>query len=420
MSLRLGIDIGTSGVRSAVIDAEGAVLSSARATHLPQGDTIDARKWWAAVEQCLIAQMAALNETGRRSEEITDIAVDGTSGSMVLTDAALEPVSPALMYNSAGFEAEAEEIARLSPPDHITRGSNSALARALRLLKLAEATPAHLMHQADFIAAKLLGRGGMSDFNNTLKTGFDPESEAWPDWSPALIAPALLPAPQKMGAAFGAVASDIAAAFGLSPGALVYPGTTDSVAAFMAAAPLEAGVAVTSLGSTLAVKLVSQARVDDPSIGLYSHRVGDVWLAGGASNTGGAVLAHFFSSEEIARLSLEIDPTAPSPYDYYPLLQPGERFPVNDPKKAPVMDPRPSDDVGFLKALFEGMAGIEALSYRAIKARGGDAPRRLFTAGGGARNVTWRRMRERRLGFLFSDAPLTEAAAGVARLAMPA
>ncbi|MEL7106537.1 MAG: FGGY-family carbohydrate kinase [Pseudomonadota bacterium] len=418
MSLRLGIDIGTSGVRSAVIDAGGAVVSSARASHPAQDpDRIDADKWWDAVAACLSAQMTALTDIGRAGTEITGIAVDGTSGSMVLTDAALTPVSPALMYNSKGFDAEASRIAAIAPETHITQGSNSALARAMRLVATADARPVHLLHQADFIAARLMGRGGMSDHNNALKTGFDPGAEAWPDWIGALIDPALLPDVRPVGEALGRVAADIATRFGLSAKAQIHAGTTDSTAAFLASAPLKAGHAVTSLGSTLAVKLLSPTRIDDPATGLYSHRLGDVWLAGGASNTGGAVLAHYFSTDELIGLTqgMAVDP--PTGLDYYPLLQPGERFPVNDPTLAPRLAPRPEDDQVFLKAMFEAMARIERAAYQSIADRGGIFPTHVYSAGGGAQNPVWRAIRECALGLPLSEAPQTEASVGVATLA---
>lgn len=35
--------------------------------------------------------------------------------------------------------------------------------------------------------------------------------------------------------------------------------------------------------------------------------------------------------------------------DYYPLLRPGERFPVNDPGLPPRLTPRPEDDAVFLQ-----------------------------------------------------------------------
>ncbi len=106
----------------------------ARATY---GDAPDDRRdpehWWHAVTACLGAQMQALRDSGHDPGTIDAIAVDGTSGSLVLTDAALVPVTRALMYDDAGFDAEAAQIAACAPAPHIARGPSSALARALRL-----------------------------------------------------------------------------------------------------------------------------------------------------------------------------------------------------------------------------------------------------------------------------------------------
>ncbi len=417
MTLSLGIDVGTSGVRTAVLTGE-TVVSMARATHPPQDpERIDAGKWWQAVQTCIRSQFTALRQLGIDPAEISAIAVDGTSGSMVLTDSALEPVSPALMYNSKGFDAEAERIAALAPDPHITRGSNSALGRAMRLVSLADRSPAYLLHQADFIAAKLLGRGGLSDHNNSLKTGFDPETERWPGWAEKVIDPALLPKVVATGTLLGEVSDAMACELGLSTKAVVHAGTTDSIAAFLAAAPMEEGMAVTSLGSTLAVKLLSPKRIDDPGIGLYSHRIGDYWLVGGASNTGGAVLATFFSSDEIALLSERISPDRPTGLDYYPLNAPGERFPINDPAMPPRLSPKPEDDAVFLQAMLEGIARVEAECYREIAKRGGGVPKVIYTAGGGAKNLVWTGIRASALGLIPQTPLASEAAVGAARVA---
>ncbi len=78
---------------------------------------------------------------------------------------------------------------------------------------------------------------------------------------------------------------------------------------------------------------------------LLSHNMCNVQRfvlhAGGASNTGGAVLKEFFTSDQLKELSAQIDPDQPSGLDYYPLTKPGERFPVNDPHLEPRLTPRP-------------------------------------------------------------------------------
>ena len=93
--------------------------------------------------------------------------------------------------------------------------------------------------------------------------------------------------------------------------------------------------------------------------------------AGGASNTGGAVLKHFFTDDQLKELSQQIDPEKPSGLDYYPLLKPGERFPVNDASLEPCLTPRPgsknsSEDL----KIHLGSECREALAYNKHMATG--------------------------------------------------
>ena len=54
----------------------------------------------------------------------------------------------------------------------------------------------------------------------------------------------------------------------------------DSVAAFLAAGVQEAGEAVSSLGSTLAIDLLSDTPVDAARYGICSYRWQDQWIVG--------------------------------------------------------------------------------------------------------------------------------------------
>ncbi len=70
------------------------------------------------------------------------------------------------------------------------------------------------------------------------------------------------------------------------------------------------------------MKVLSDRPLFAPEYGLYSHRIGDMWLAGGASNTGGVVLAEHFSAERIdCSFRPRIDPAVDSGLDYYPLTE---------------------------------------------------------------------------------------------------
>ena len=59
---------------------------------------------------------------------------------------------------------------------------------------------------------------------------------------------------------------------------------------------------------------------------------------GGASNTGGAVLRHFFDDEQIAALTPRLRPDVPAGLDYYPLLRPGASI-TSGPRRLPAVAP---------------------------------------------------------------------------------
>jgi sugar (pentulose or hexulose) kinase len=160
--------------------------------------------------------------------------------------------------------------------------------------------------------------------------------------------------------------------------------------------------------------------VSAAAFGLYSHRLGEHWLPGGASNSGGAALLRFFSAERMAQMTPLLRPDEPTGLAYYPLPGPGERFPVNDPQLAPRVTPRPADDVRFFQGLLEGVAEVERLAFQRLAALGAPPVRRVFSVGGGARNAAWTRIRERVLGVPVLTPPQDEAAVGAARLARQA
>jgi sugar (pentulose or hexulose) kinase len=273
------------------------------------------------------------------------------------------------------------------------------------------------MHQADWLAFQLHGKLGVTDYHNALKSGGDPEQLDYPAWVAALPGANLLPRILEPGEKIGTITPRMAQYFTLPPDCVVRAGTTDSIAAFIAADARHPGEAVTSLGSTLALKLLSHVRVDHSPSGIYSHRFGDFWLVGGASNSGGAVLRSFFDDAQLASLSAKIEASHSSGLDYYPLNAPGERFPFNDPSYPPRLTPRPNSDVQFLHGLLEGIARIERDGYALIQSLGATPLQWLYSAGGGARNPAFMAIRAGLLGVSMKKAAHTKAAYGTALLA---
>lgn len=322
---------------------------------------------------------------------------------------------PAVLYNETRDPVALHESI---PAGHLAASAGSSLAKLLWFAEQPQIEQArYFLHQADWLAFLLHGKAGISDYHNALKLGYDVAQLRYPDWLMALPIAALLPRVLMPGSTIGSVQPAIAARYGLSATCKVRAGTTDSIAAFFASGACRPGQAVTSLGSTLVLKLLSKTRVESAQHGIYSHRCGDLWLAGGASNCGCTVLDKLFGRERLAALSHEIDARVASPFDYYPLSRPGERFPLNDPDLQPRLEPRPANDAEYLHGLLESLAHIERQGYQLLESLGATPVQEIFTAGGGAHNPAWRRIRERVLERPVRIDAHTEAAVGAAMLA---
>ncbi len=416
MNLYLGIDFGTTGARSTIIDSQGMIHCETAYTFAdaqqPELPLMWQNALWALIEQ--------IPPTIRN--QVRAIALDGTSSTVMLCDTDGIPVCEPILYNDGRGAAVTERLRAIAPANHTVLSATSSLAKLLWWQEGGHGgtAPTVFLHQADWLAFLLHGKLGISDYHNALKLGFDVDTLCYPDWLIDGIAGATTPElPQVVapGTPVGEVRAQVGDRFGFPRDCTVCAGTTDSIAAFLASGVNLPGEAVTSLGSTLAVKLLSHTRVDDSRYGIYSHKLGDLWLVGGASNTGGAVLRHFFTDAELDSLSKKIDAEKESLLDYYPLLQKGDRFPINDPNLPPRLEPRPTDSVEFLHGLLESIARIEARGYQLLQEFGATNLTKVYTAGGGAKNAVWSAIRQGYLKVPVETPIHTAAAYGSALLA---
>lgn len=428
--LALGIDFGTSGARAILlqrgqanaIDHADSIVAEATHRFPDVGAASSVDGWVDALWRLLGAITPAIRA------QINRIAINGTSATMLLCDRRGDVLTKPLLYNDASGRSALSDVRVIAPGDcSAVLSATSTLTKAMWLYRqgahsVQSTEGVRLVHQADFLAYMLHRQRAVTDYHNALKLGYDVRTLSYPDWlmrSP--IAP-WLPSVVEPGAAIAPIDLAIAEKTGLPKDCQIHAGTTDSIAAFLASGAHQPGEAVTSLGSTLVLKLLSHTPIDAPLFGIYSHRLGDLWLVGGASNTGGAVLQKFFTHEQLTQLSDEIgaqvDLKHPSPLNYYPLNSPGERFPVNDPDYPPRLLPRPASDRDFLYGLLDAIARIETDGYHKLVELGAPELTQVFTAGGGAQNLTWQKIRQQRLGVTVTAAAQVEAAYGTAQLAM--
>lgn len=408
----LGIDFGTSGARAIVIDQRENTIATGKFSFSKLAPEQLEQTWQVALYD-LINQIP--NDI---RNQLKAIAINGTSSTVLLCDATGKPITYPILYNDARGNSVLEQIRTIAPNNHLVISATSSLAKLFWWQQQSYFAQAkYFLHQADWLSFLLHGKLGISDYHNALKLGYDVENLCYPDWLQNLPCSNLYPQVLSPGAMMGKITSENCDRFNLPPDCLVRTGTTDSIAAFLASGADRPGEAVTSLGSTLVLKLLSRTKVTSSKYGIYSHRLGKLWLTGGASNTGGAVLNHFFDREQLEYLSEQIDPEIVSSLKYYPLLQPGDRFPINDPNLLPQLEPRPANPINFLHGLLDSISRIEVLGYQKLQDLGADKLTHVYTAGGGARNNVWRKIRQRNLNVPVRTANNTEAAFGTALLA---
>ena len=426
----IGIDLGTQSVRALAVTATGKVIGSGRQPLQSRRDGArheqDPRQWWEAVAGACSQATADLHGTVR------GVAVDATSGTVLLAGRQGTPLSPALMYDDTRAVAETDQANELGHPLWTRLGyqrmqSSWGLPKALWLLTNTVADqPPRVLHQSDFINEMLTGTKTATDLSNALKTGCDLLTGTWPqDLMTALGIPdGVLPDLTLPGTVIGQVCPAAADATGIPAGTRVVAGMTDGCAAQLGSGALAPGSWNSVIGTTMVIKGVTQELLHDPDGVVYSHRApGGGWLPGGASGTGAGYLAQRLPGADLDALSVGLPAHTPSKSIAYPLASAqGERFPFVAPRaEAFILDQeQDQDDAGLYAAAVQGISFIERLSFDHLHRLGAAMDGPLVLTGGAARSREWSQLRADILARPVTLVENSEPALGMAILAASA
>jgi sugar (pentulose or hexulose) kinase len=187
MTVVMGIDVGTSGVRTMVTNAAGAMVAE---LHAPLADSLAdgscheqrPQDWWSVVCRTVQGAVQQLKASGE-APSVAGIAVTSTSGSLVLADANGMPVRPAIIYDDARSAAVAAGLAESNREIH----SSYSLAKAAWVR---ETEPTiwekvkRVLHPGDWLTGKLTGNFEFTDTSSISKSFpaavFEPrEPAAW-------------------------------------------------------------------------------------------------------------------------------------------------------------------------------------------------------------------------------------------------
>ena len=378
----LGIDLGTGGNRSVVVDEKGRILDQNQKKlekinlSMQEGESEqDPLEWIDILEDCLDELFAR-----KSNRSVKAIAVDGTSGTILPVNSLGLPVGKALMHNDMRSVLEANEC------KDIFNGLCSptfALPKILWMRKYLNLDDDVLfLHSSDFIYSWLAGTTEIpTDFTNAMKTGVDLNRIEWSEHlslSGFRLPPVLHP-----GEVFGRLHSRLIDKWGLDKNVELVTGATDSNAAFYASGASQPGDWSSTIGTTLAVKGLSVKQIEDKNGRIYCHKHPDgSWLPGGASNAGGEIIREQFSSrEEVIETNLESSKVKVEGL-VYPSTRVGERLPFANPDFRPFNTIKNPNENNFYLACSEGIAFTEKMVFELLNDLGAKTSGNLFAMGG--------------------------------------
>ncbi len=438
MTLTIGIDLGTSAVKAALI--EGAHRVRAVATW-PVAVSIPHVGWSEQDPQSWVAAMIGCLDEIARVEPALMQAVNaiGLSGQMLcalLLDKSHKPLRPAILWNDQRAIAECAELLALCPDIGMrTNGTPDPGITAPKLLWLRKHEPAvmdaarMLLLTKDYVRLALTGELATEPTDAGGTQLFDVGSGRWDPalcthagWNPAHLPPLL-----KSWDNAGGLRHNLAQRWGMRPGIPVATGAGDNMGATLGAGAATPGDAVLTIGTSGVACSVDHAFHPGPDAAILTsaHAVPDTFLSMGvvmsatasldwAARLGGTTAADL--AGRAAMLDLERMAQAPV---FLPCLT-GIRTPLNRPDMTGRIDGlHPGVDTAML-----GYATMEGVAFQfadcvAAQRRIGVSPLRFVAVGGGTKSNLWVRLLASALGEPIGLPQGAEIAgpAGAARLA---
>ncbi len=425
MSLLVGIDVGTSGLKAIVVDAEraGVVLSATRDYPLSTP-----RPGWAEQEpeDFANAALSALRELahglGPRVKHVRAIGLTGQMHSAVLLDEEHSVVRPAILWCDTRTTAECEAITAALGEEGLSRAVGNRALEGFTLPKLlwlrtyepgTMARARALLMPKDYVGFRLTGELGadVSDASGTLL--FDPGARAWSETVARTfdIDPRLLPPVGDSPALLGGLSPDAAEITGLPVGIAVVRGAADNAAGAVGLGVVRAGRAMASVGTSGVVLLHTDDYRVEPRMRLHSfcHAVpGRYYLMGVMLAAGGALRWYRDVLCDGERMAAELQGS--DPYSvitdsastarlgaggvvFLPYLM-GERTPHNDAmaRSALVGATARTTKADISRAVLEGITCGLADSLALMRAAAGAEIDEIRLTGGGAKSPFWRKL----------------------------
>ncbi|WP_257168832.1 xylulokinase [Bradyrhizobium sp. SRS-191] len=402
----LGIDLGTSAVKTILVDdAQRVIASRSRALRIdvprPGWAEQDPAAWIAAIFATLDALKA---DHARDLAEVAGIGLSGQMHGPVLLDAAMKPLRPCILWNDGRSAAECAVLEQRWPALRQVTGNKAMPGfTAPKLVWIADHEPRIFSATRLVLQPKAYVRLVLS--GEAIEDVSDASGSLWldvvkRDWSDEGLAAtgltrAQMPRLVEGCAPAGRLRADLAERWGMTRHPIIAGGAGDNPAGAIGIGAIRPGATFITLGTSGAVITPVASVTPNPErvVHTFCHAIPALWLQAGAMLSAASCLAWIArllgASEAELLAPLGASPAAPSPISFLPYLA-GERTPHDDPDVRGLLDglSHATDRNTIVQAVLEGVAFAladcrDALTDTGLVMAEADA------IGGGSRSDLW-------------------------------
>ena len=306
MDLLLGVDVGTSAVKAALVDILGNLQAVCRAEYpvfhvRPAWVEQDPEDWWQATCR---AVREVLGSVPRGPERVLGVAVSSQAPTLLPLDRAGRPLRRAMIWMDRRAEAEALRLAELmgaAEIHRITGNRPDAFFVAARLLWMKTHEPelsartGRFVQVNGYINHRLTGSWTMDQVHAVL---LQLRHYSTGEWSKVLcdacgVEPSQFPEVVEGSRVQGEVTREAADSTGLRAGTPVMAGTVNGSAAALEAGVVEPGVAAEMTGTSTVFLMPNDRGLTEPALIAMPHAVPGLHLLLGAMVSSGASLRWF-------------------------------------------------------------------------------------------------------------------------------
>ncbi|HWQ05094.1 MAG TPA: xylulokinase [Longilinea sp.] len=406
----LGIDLGTSGLKAAVLDEKGLLLASAGKEYAinsphPGWAEQNPHIWYDAA---CIAVRQALSAASLRAEQVEAVGLAGQMHSLVCLDERGAAVRPAILWADQRSKVQVDRVTGQLGREELAACAGNPIAAGFALsswLWLLENEPGTVLHTRwllqpkDFLRFQFTGVIGSEPSDASATLLFDPHIRAW---SPALLKIAHLSTDQMppLGASAdicGGLTRQAASDLGLRVGTPVVFGGSDQAVQALGQGIIEPGQVSASIGTGGQWFAPLAQPVHDPllRLHLFCHVLPSLWHLEAAMLTAGLSLRWLrdqilpvSSYAELADAAAGVEAALDGLF-FLPYLA-GERTPHMDPGATAAFigltlrHGRPA----LARAVMEGVVfamrqGLDLLGELGVR------PEAVLSSGGANRHPLW-------------------------------